>query len=537
MSSDLSSSSSSHSLRSETTYAFRDPIDDDASVSSNDPPEPDAPVTAPVTMSIVLAGVTYTKNATKKVVSETIVEQVLHKKQDREKLPAEDRTSLFEKAVKNGHKKFDLLPLALNDEEKLDDTYSLEVLIRKMKRQHCTFDMQDVFTIIYPDPVSEAIVATTLDLYTEFAKISIEDVARSNLWYREWLSDPWFEENLQLSYDYFQQNVSDDLWMKVCETYDQYKVSEQGGPLFFILMMNHLLSDTEEAASSLVARLHAFKITNVQGEDIYKVVSLLRGACNRLRHINKLPEDIVKILLTVFQTSSVDSFNETFHLLQKTRKHAAVLRKTGSSPDLTLEGIFKLAESDYRDLCQDSLWSGATTTGGNSAFTAEGATGGPPTTPTSGGGGLACFNCGGPHRQGDCPNPKDEARIQANLAKFRAGRAARNGKTGKAWERPHKYRLPEAGENDRRVIDGKPHQFNAQVKKWLIVSAVPGPGANLAGNDVTPPESAAPPGTPAGGAVLHVHGSPDKARMMQLAVANTAKAVNAAFANLAEQFD
>jgi hypothetical protein len=484
MSSDLSSSSSSHSLRSETTYAFRDPIDDDASVSSNDPPEPDAPVTAPVTMSIVLAGVTYTKNATKKVVSETIVEQVLHKKQDREKLPAEDRTSLFEKAVKNGHKKFDLLPLALNDEEKLDDTYSLEVLIRKMKRQHCTFDMHDVFTIIYPDPVSEAIVATTLDLYTEFAKISIEDVARSNLWYREWLSDPWFEENLQLSYDYFQQNVSDDLWMKVCETYDQYKVSEQGGPLFFILMMNHLLSDTEEAASSLVARLHAFKITNVQGEDIYKVVSLLRGACNRLRHINKLPEDIVKILLTVFQTSSVDSFNETFHLLQKTRKHAAVLRKTGSSPDLTLEGIFKLAESDYRDLCQDSLWSGATTT-----------------------------------------------------AKFRAGRAARNGKTGKAWERPHKYRLPEAGENDRRVIDGKPHQFNAQVKKWLIVSAVPGPGANLAGNDVTPPESAAPPGTPAGGAVLHVHGSPDKARMMQLAVANTAKAVNAAFANLAEQFD
>jgi hypothetical protein len=523
MSSDTSSSS--HSLRSETTYAFNEPL-------QPEPLPPDAPVTM---VSITLAGVSYTKNATKKVVSDTIVEQVLHKKQDRVKLPAEDRTSLFEKAVKQGHKKFDLLPLALNDEEKLDDTYSLEVLIRKMKRQHCTFDMQDVFTIIYSDPVSEAIVAT-LDLYTEFAKISIEDVARSNLWYREWLPDPWFEENLQLTYDYFQQNVSDDLWMKVCESYDQYKVSEQGGPLFFILMMNHLLSDTEEAASSLVARLNDFKITNIRGEDIYKVVSLLRGACNRLRHINKLPEDIVKTLLTVFQTSSVDSFNETFHLLQKTRKHAAVLRKTGSTPDLTLEGIFKLAESDYRDLCQDSLWSGATTTGGDSAFTAEGATA--PTTPTSGGGGLSCFNCGGPHRQTECPNPKDEARIQANLAKFRAGRAARNGsKTGKAWERPHKYRLPEAGENERRTIDGKLHQFNAQVKKWLIVSATPAAGAHLAGDNSSGVAEATPttPGT--AGAALHVHGSPDKARMMQLAVANTAKAVNAAFANLAEQFD
>jgi hypothetical protein len=258
-----------------------------------------------------------------------------------------------------------------------------------------------------------------------------------------------------------------------------------------------------------------------------------------LRHINKLPEDIVKTLLTVFQTLSVDSFNKTFHLLQKTHKHAVVLCRTGSTPDLTLEGIFKLAKSDYRDLCQDSLWSGATTTGGDSAFTAEGATDGPLTTPTSGGG-LACFNCGGPHCQTEWSKPKDEARIQANLAKFCAGRDARNGnKTpGKAWERPHKFRLPEAGENDRRVIASKPHQFNVQVKKWLIVSATSAAGAQLAGDDssgVKPAEASGTTGT--GPAALHVHGSPDKACMMQLAVANTAKAVNAAFANLAEQFD
>jgi hypothetical protein len=76
-------------------YAFRTSPNDDVSVSSANTPS-----LQPITMSIVLAGVTYTKNATKKVVSETIVEQVLHKKQDCVQLPAEDRTSLFEKAVK-----------------------------------------------------------------------------------------------------------------------------------------------------------------------------------------------------------------------------------------------------------------------------------------------------------------------------------------------------------------------------------------------------------------------------------------------------
>jgi hypothetical protein len=533
MSSDTStSSSSSHSLRSETTYAFR-PDDPSDSPSLHDEADP------PATMStLVIAGIQYKKNVTKKVVSDTI-EQVLHKKQDRITLPAKDRTALFEKATNQGHKKFDLLPLALNDEDKLDDTYSLEVLIRKMKRQHCTFDMQDVFTVIYPNAADES-VESTLDLYTEFAKISIEDVARSNLWYREWLSDPWFEENLQLTYDYFQKNVSDDLWMKVCETYDHFKPSEQGGPLFFILMMNHLLSDTEEAASSLVARITDFKITNIRGEDIYKVVSLLRGACNRLRHINKLPEDIIKTLLAVFQTSSVDSFNETFHLLQKTRKHAAVLRKTGSTPDLSLEEIFKLAESDYRDMIQDSQWSGVTNKGSESAFTAADATTGAttPSDDSSSPRGLSCFNCGGAHRQSECSKPKDDAKIAANLAKFRERRNARTGGSS-TWQRPHKYRLPEAGENERRMINGKQHQFNDQVKKWLVVGGPAStPSANVATTLTTP--SADSGATAAGGStpsIHHVHADVNKAKMMQLAVANTAKAVNAAFANLADQFN
>jgi hypothetical protein len=54
-----------------------------------------------------------------------------------------------------------------------------------------------------------------------------------------------------LTHNFFQNNVWDKLWKKVSETYEGYSTGQKGGPLFCILMMNHLLSDTEEAASAL----------------------------------------------------------------------------------------------------------------------------------------------------------------------------------------------------------------------------------------------------------------------------------------------
>jgi hypothetical protein len=62
-------------------------------------------------------------------------------------------------------------------------------------------------------------------------------------------------------------------------------------------------------------------------------VSLLRGAMKRLQHINKMPDDIVKTLLNVMQTSSVDAFNAQFNHIQRQRKQNAVLRQTGQGTD------------------------------------------------------------------------------------------------------------------------------------------------------------------------------------------------------------
>jgi hypothetical protein len=71
--------------------------------------------------------------------------------------------------------------------------------------------------------------------------------------------------------------------------------------------------------------------------------------CNKLpdlyHTLHKLPEDIMKLLLIVFQMTSVPDFKE-FLLLEKQHKQHAILCRTGGSVN-TLEpkDIFTLTES------------------------------------------------------------------------------------------------------------------------------------------------------------------------------------------------
>ena len=95
--------------------------------------------------TIKIGDVEYPILCAKRVISET-AEQVLYSKDDRKNLSTDEKTILFKSAVPMAHKKYDILSLSLEDEDKLDDTYNLEVLVQKTKREHFKYDMHDVFT-------------------------------------------------------------------------------------------------------------------------------------------------------------------------------------------------------------------------------------------------------------------------------------------------------------------------------------------------------------------------------------------------------
>lgn len=171
-------------------------------------------------------------------------EELLYKKEDREHMSPEKLAQLFEKANKNRYKKFDFINLTLSDEDKLDDTYSLDMLVRKMKNTHINCDMHNV------DLVRRTLIGSN-NLYTKFSEISVVKVAHSNEFYLRWAKVFYYAQNLKLTYVYFQSNVSEELWEKTFETHDEYDSKYKGGPLFFIIMINKLLSNTEEAAATL----------------------------------------------------------------------------------------------------------------------------------------------------------------------------------------------------------------------------------------------------------------------------------------------
>ena len=131
--------------------------------------------------------------------------------------------------------------------------------------------------------------------------------------------DRWQNQNLKLTYDFFVNNMDEELKNKCAETYRDFPGDQKGGPLLFKIMMDELLINSDAAGQALVAILKKLRIDQLEGENVNKVVGLVRAAVNRLGNIknpvtgkNAIPDDLNEILLKVLQTSSVTEFNSIF---------------------------------------------------------------------------------------------------------------------------------------------------------------------------------------------------------------------------------
>ncbi len=399
----------------------------------------------------------------------TEANQVLHKKQDRQSLTPEKRAELFNQATKRAHTEYELISLQFTDEDKLDDTYNLDIRIKKTKSTMVKYDMHDVFRILILDPTNESRIVATKDLFREYTTISIDQVAASNTWYHTWGAEPWYDDNLNLTYQFFENNVSENLWGKTFDKYSKYTEEQQGGPLFFIIMINKLLSNTEEAAVMLERRVRNFNISQLPGEDIDKAISLLNGAITRLSQIkNKAvsqPRDqdfyneITKIVIRVMQSTSVEEFNSVFQHIEKDQLITTSLYTRTNTTRLrfSYEEVFNLAEAKYREMIELGTWTGVRSN--ESVFTTS--AGHPKKGKGTGTKGAPeCWNCGGSHLLSDCKQAKDKKKIAANRKQFLANRR-KNPRSGS-----HKYRPPEKHEKHRRVIDDKPMVYNGRTKRW-----------------------------------------------------------------------
>jgi Zinc knuckle len=405
----------------------------------------------------------------------TTIVQPLYPKDLRKSMGEEKKVDLFEKATKTKFTKFDLVALTLSNEDKLDDTYNLGIQIGKMKNHFIKYDMHDVFTIMrftYGDDVQKKPVSA-LDLFTDYSHITEQSVADSNRWYKKWTKEPYFRENLQLTYDFLENNCTEELLEKCLEVYDEFDIECQGGPLLFIIMIKKLQLDTDNAVQYLINNVKNMKITNYEGENVSRVVSLIRGAYKRLKGVglNKLPDEFPKWIVEVFQTSSVSEFNEGFAHLQRQVHVDSFLKNDDKETYPSVEKLLKLAEKLYLDLTMVNKWNGVTTKANQSAFPALAS----PSKKK-----LTCWNCGQEgHSLQECKAARNEELIKKRKESFRAAKKKKRDekKKGESSNKNNnaptensqgKWKPPTAEEKNRRIIDGKHMYWLTQLKRWVL---------------------------------------------------------------------
>jgi hypothetical protein len=85
------------------------------------------------TNDIVVDGITTKASTVQKAVTS---QTVLHPKAERATLDKKERHNVYARATENHYKLFDLISLAITSDDKVEDTYNLEMLIEHIISYH-----------------------------------------------------------------------------------------------------------------------------------------------------------------------------------------------------------------------------------------------------------------------------------------------------------------------------------------------------------------------------------------------------------------
>ena len=467
----------------------------------------------------------------------------VHSKKERANLDAHQRSLLFEQAttkLPNGVK-FVPLPATINDPKQLSTFSSVDSTIQVFVERLQAFDLRDVFYLLTvldmnnhkaeeeEDPNNPGVKRLKMiDLLTDYANVSVAQVATSNQFYHLWTDNAvdQMHTNLNWSYYLLKNNIDPLLMSRLQPKYDAFPVSQRGGPLLFALLMAELLYTNESAVQTLKDQIEKYKINKVPGEDIKKISSVILSVAKRIWYSKGecFPENFVDTIISLLQTSSVPSFNEQYKTIALTRasdkaKERVAVTSGAAAPtgtyqnDLaTVERLLNMAATFYDGYTRDGTWNTHVKTKHVQPVQSSSTDAKPAAALVTG----TCFNCGSKdHMLPDCPKPTDSRRISANKQKYMDAKKqakanhrgpsttpangtsnttqpAQNGartqasnNNGSSQDRPSKWAPPREGGPQQRFIwtrthGNQPYQFNSQTQRWDMM--VPIPASNQGAN-------------------------------------------------------
>ena len=435
--------------------------------------------------------------------------ETLYTKAKRKKYDIKERNELLEKVQKNQQTEFHSITLSVNDPERMTNTHSLSKMLGENKRNLTKYDLHDVYHIVQPKPGSfqpnhanyrlleldSQNKPITFNLFSDYMRLTPEQVAHSSKWYSAFIpTDELMQENLLWSLAYYEKNVETNLYSKVHSQLLDYATDERGGPLFLKLLLDRVTTNNESNLKAIIHVTETYRVNKAcKGENIETVVELFTALFNTMSSLRDgpLPENSLRNLLTIFQSTSVPEFNDLFRDMERElrknqvtgaidprfalsaqRPGAKLLANDIESIHFTL----KYAEQMYRTFVQEGTWDAILQQpAGQAAFIAQQQMGptqfngqqpqGHTSTTSNQTTGLLpvipwtkagdCFNCGQPSCSlRFCKHPRDPERISANKDKLPSY------SKDKPKYVPKKWRKPEPHESNKRIIDGRPYTWN-----------------------------------------------------------------------------
>ena len=190
---------------------------------------------------------------------------------------------------------------------------------------------------------------------------------------------------------------------------------------------------------------------------------------------DNLPEDSAQHIITIFTTTSVPVFNKLFVQLHTNLVSMELQASICNSMITSVGGmnikndmntvnyVLKYARICYSDFVQKGAWdkcinatpgqSGLLTTNPSDALSPN----------------YVCFNCGkkGDHKKDNCPEDVDKDRQKLERENFPKNcPPQQSAKFNKPQDISHKWRAPEASEQNKRTIDNIPHTYDPTIKGW-----------------------------------------------------------------------
>jgi hypothetical protein len=210
--------------------------------------------------------------------------EALYSKQKRQSLSDDKKNDLIYRATKLILPKADMLDLvspSFTEEDILEDTLEVASKLSRLQSHMIDYDFIDIMTVVTIDESDPTNIKKESNLLEDYMNISPKMVALSNEWYRKHVdlkAHPWIPENLQISAEFLQNNMSEALWQAVNLSYKDYNAAQQGGPLIFVLMMHELQKNNDVCLTHLATRVKSLNISTIKGEDVSKVVNLIVGS-------------------------------------------------------------------------------------------------------------------------------------------------------------------------------------------------------------------------------------------------------------------